>query len=483
MTSALTLRSDFTTPALCTTRRLGIHSRAKRARRRHFIHYASASSPGADAVPIPASLPGELSTSEKQALRIRRYGVFLAMGMSYACYVGLRATFPFAAPTLGLGLSEVGVVSSAFPFTYGLSRLLTGALVDNGSPRDVLLGGLALAGLSVASMALAPVAAVPLAAIWSLHGLVQGVGAGASAKLLTAWFPPSERGFYWSLWATSANAGAFGAPLAVAYLATAFGAREALLVSGAFALCVAVIATPVLRDRPSDVGFNVSWETKSRTAEKGKEEKPVGFWTTLRNEVLGNRALWALAAANCCIYLVRSGLKNWLHFFLIATRDVSPATAAVRASVAELGGVVGTFGAGVISDVAGGRRVVVTIAYLLALSISLALLGFAPAGSKLVDAALIAVVGFAINGPQMMIGLIGAEVVEPRVLASAAGILGFLSYGGAIVAGYPLSAIVSTFGWTSFFSVLAVAAVLAAVTLMPFWKLRSGSGKDTNEGG
>lgn len=432
------------------------------------------------AVTTPSETGGTSSdgVTGGNGLRLRRYGVFAAMASSYALYVGLRSTFPFAAPMMGLGLQEVGVVSSAFPFAYGFSRLATGAMVDNGSPRDVLLGGLALAGLAVAAMAATPVAAAPLAVLWAIHGLVQGAGAGCSAKLLTAWYAPSERGRWWALWATSANIGAFGAPLAVAGIATAFGPRAALAASGAIALCIAALASTVLRDTPAAAGFEVSWAVGQKAP---KETTQLGFWRTLRDEVVRNKALWALAAANASIYLIRSGLKNWLHFFLIATRGSTPAAAAVQASISELGGVMGTFGAGVISDLVGGRRVIVTIAYLVLLSISLALLCVAPGGG-LMDAALVATVGFAVNGPQMMIGLIGAEVVEPRVLATAAGLLGFLSYGGATMAGYPLSAIVQRYGWGAFFGVLSTAALLGGAVLTPFWRLRAGAAAGADGG-
>lgn len=459
-TTALPLRRT-TLPIL---RHPTCRSRPKRARRCQISNKS--------ATPSASPLPAPPISSTTAALRQRRYLVFLGMGLSYAMYVGLRSTFPFAAPTLGLSLQQVGAVSSAFPITYGLSRLITGALVDNGSPRLVLLGGLSLAGLSVALMSLVPASALPLALLWALHGLVQGAGAGSSAKLLTSWFAPSERGRWWALWATSANAGAFAAPLAVSGIAATLGARAALFVSGGAAIVVAALALPAIRDTPASTGHIVPWASRD-TQKQDSGDARSGlrkYVDALIRGVLCNRALWALALANASIYLVRSGLKNWLHFFLIATRDITPATAALRASVAELGGVAGTFGAGVISDMAGGRRVPVTVIYLLVLALSLLALGAAPVNSTILDAALIALVGFAVNGPQMMIGLIGAEIVDSRVLATAAGLLGFISYAGAAAAGYPLSAVVASAGWTPFFAILSIAAVVAAALLVPFWK-------------
>lgn len=475
-------------------RRQGLHPRrAGLLPQRPFTRIRQPAHPRASTAPSRADnpgVPGHLVPAAPRgssapllpAFRTRRLATFCAMGFVYAWYVGLRSTFAFAAPGLGLPLRAVGAVASTFPAAYGLSRLFTGALVDTGSPRTVLLCGLALAGACVAAMGGAPAAAGPLGALWLLHGLVQGAGAGASAKLLTRWFGPRERGRWWALWATSANAGAFAAPLGVAFLQQTYGARVALAVPGVAAVAVAATAALVLVDSPARAGFSVPWATPSTppSSDEGESSSSAGegYWRTLGRTLASNRALWALAGAYFLVYLVRTGLKNWLHFFLVATRGIPPAEAAVRASAMELGGVAGTFGAGLVSDLAGGRRVAVTIAYLVVLAGAVAALAALPAGSAAVDAAAVALVGCAVNGPQMMIGLIGAEVTDPRVMATAAGLIGCISYAGAAAAGFPLSALVAARGWGAFFAALVAASAGAAVLLAPFWRLRADAGKE-----
>jgi hypothetical protein len=51
----------------------------------------------------------------------------------------------------------------------------------------------------------------------------------------------------------------------------------------------------------------------------------------------------------------------------------------------------------------------------------------------------IAALGFAIYGPQMLIGLCGAELISPKSVGASQGILGLISYMGAAGAGIPLS--------------------------------------------
>lgn len=51
----------------------------------------------------------------------------------------------------------------------------------------------------------------------------------------------------------------------------------------------------------------------------------------------------------------------------------------------------------------------------------------------------IAGLGFCIYGPQMLIGLCGAELISPKSVGASQGILGLISYMGAAGAGIPLS--------------------------------------------
>lgn len=51
----------------------------------------------------------------------------------------------------------------------------------------------------------------------------------------------------------------------------------------------------------------------------------------------------------------------------------------------------------------------------------------------------IAALGFTIYGPQMLIGLCGAELISPKSVGASQGILGLISYMGAAGAGIPLS--------------------------------------------
>ncbi|KAI0562237.1 Sugar phosphate transporter [Gracilaria domingensis] len=410
--------------------------------------------------------------------KIVRGAIFSAMALTYATYVMLRATFTYTAPvmasSLHLNLQSIGEITSAFPIAYGLSRLFTGVIVDRAAPHVALATGLFLAGL--VNVAMGSVTTVSLLAfLWGLNGLVQGVGAGSSAKMLLNWFSPEERGFFWALWSTSANVGGFLAPIVCGWLAsTRAGFRAGMAVPGAFAMALAFLTLIVTRSSPRQMGFLTRWEPRTVEKKSEVEQTEKESWKQAFIEgVLKNRMIWTLAISYFFVYFVRAGMKSWLQFWLLDVHTFSATEAAYRVSGVEVGGIAGTFSAGIVSDWANGRRAAVTIVYLLGLAVSLVVTWLTGGRNALWDFLTMAIMGFMINGPQMMIGLIGAEVADKRVVGTANGMLGLISYLGAAASGVPLAFIIQKFKWSGFFCSLLFCSLMSVLCLAPLWKLKA----------
>lgn len=149
----------------------------------------------------------------------------------------------------------------------------------------------------------------------------------------------------------------------------------------------------------------------------------------------------------------------------------------------ELGGLLGGWAAGVVSDAAirraapgqghVGLRVRVTLAYTLLVVLALAALALVPSNSMALQWLAVSLVGFAIYGPQMMVGLCGAELVSPASVGPSQGILGIIAYLGAANAGKPLSMVVQNLGWTGFFATLAGACGMAILLMAPLVNAKS----------
>lgn len=139
-----------------------------------------------------------------------------------------------------------------------------------------------------------------------------------------------------------------------------------------------------------------------------------------------------------------------LHFHL---------QAAVRVSGLELGGLAGSLVAGGLSDWlirnqqknqqgnqqqqqpgSVGLRVRVCMAYAAGLAAALAAFQALPATAPpALQWLSVAAIGFCIYGPQMMIGLCGAELVHPDSVGASQGVLGWVAYLGAANAGGAMS--------------------------------------------
>lgn len=171
----------------------------------------------------------------------------------------------------------------------------------------------------------------------------------------------------------------------------------------------------------------------------------------------------------------------------------SAATAAVVMSGLELGGLVGSWSSGLISDAlvrraAGrnngssaaatglvGQRILVVLAYLGLTACALLAFRSVPAGKAALPLQWLAVmaVGIAMYGPQMLIGLCGAELVAPTAVGASQGMLGWIAYLGAANAGVPLSLVVQKLGWGAYFSGLVAACGLAFLLLLPLINAKS----------
>ena len=73
----------------------------------------------------------------------------------------------------------------------------------------------------------------------------------------------------------------------------------------------------------------------------------------------------------------------------------------------------------------------------------------------------------------MLIGLCGAELVGRDSVGASEGFLGWVAYGGAACAGYPLSLLVKRFGWSAFFKTLGGTAAVAMLLLSTIGNAKS----------
>ena len=82
------------------------------------------------------------------------------------------------------------------------------------------------------------------------------------------------------------------------------------------------------------------------------------------------------------------------------------------------------------------------MAYTVGVAAMLLAFYMAPVGVVWLQWLTVFMIGFFLYGPQMLIGLCGAELVGPESVGASEGFLGWVAYLGAANAGIPLSIIV-----------------------------------------
>lgn len=162
---------------------------------------------------------------------------WLAMG-TVINYID-RVNFGVATPTImkefGMGTGEMGILMSAFFWSYTLTMIPAGHLLNTIGPKKVL-GGAAFAwGLVTMATAFCWNFASFIAIRIGL-GLTEAPAFPANARVVSVWVPKRERTFASAMFDCSARAGNAFAPPLVAFIIAAWGWKMSFVVTGALAI-------------------------------------------------------------------------------------------------------------------------------------------------------------------------------------------------------------------------------------------------------
>ncbi len=407
-----------------------------------------------------------------------RLRVFMGMYVGYALYYFTRKSFSFLVPALkadlGFTTSQMGLVASVLPVVYGISKFVSGVLGDRLNPRAIMGVGLLLTGVFNLLFGMSSSIAVFMV-FWGLNGWFQGFGWPPCARLLTHWYSQSERGRWWSLWNTSHNVGGAIIPFLVGIVAQYYGWRMAMFVPGAICILGGLFLMKCLTDTPKSHGLpSIEEYRKDLPPDQAKEaEKKLTTKEILVQYVLTNGYVWLLAISSFFVYVIRQSVNDWSNLFLVESRHYTLAIANTCLVWFEVGGFFGSLSAGWLSDtVFGSRRGPINVLFSLGAILGVMGFYFVPAGWVPLDCFMVFFIGFAIFGPQMMIGMAAAELSHKNAAATATGFTGWISYLGAAFAGWPMTKIAEVYGWQGFFTALGVCGGVAVILLLPLWSVK-----------
>lgn len=411
--------------------------------------------------------------------RYWRLRILYSTFIGYAFYYFTRKSFTFAQPglieDLGFDYSQLGLLGSILSISYGISKFASGILSDRSNPRYFMAFGLMMTGVFNILFGMSS-SFLFLALFWALNGWFQGFGWPPCAKFLTHWYSQSERGSWWSTWNLSHNVGATIIPWIVGLCLHSFGWRYAMYVPGILCIFGGFFLINRLRDTPRSLGLPIVEKFRNdygglSSASHG-EERRLSTKEVLMEYIIKNKYIWLLAASYFFVYVVRTGINDWTALFLIKNKSYTKLGANGCVSLFEVGGFFGSLAAGWSSDkLFGARRGPVNVLFSIAMLTALTAFWFVPVGYPILDSLFMFFVGFAIFGPQMLIGVAAAELSHKQAAATSTGFVGCFAYLGAACAGYPFGKIVDLFGWEGLFLAMAICAFLATLMLVPMWNV------------
>jgi len=367
---------------------------------------------------------------------------------------------------LGLSLGQMGLLLSAFSWSYALCQLPVGALVDKIGPRWLLGAGLVIWSVAQAAGGLAASFG------WFVVArIVLGIGEApqfpAAARVVSNWFPLRARGTPTGVYNSASPLGVALAPLILTPLILATSWHWAFFMTGALGLVAALIWVSLYRD---PVRAQMS-EAERAYLDEGQAVGPApatsfASWRAL----FRYRATWGMLLGFFGSVYLNWVYLTWLPGYLRTQRHMELAQAGFAASVPFLCGFAGALVAGWASDrvtrnatspVASRRRaVVVSMLGMVAFTIPAALVE-----SNTVAVACISIVIFLANASSACSWSL-VTAVAPRSRIASLGALqnfgGFL--GGAlapILTGYIAQA------W-SFVPALLTGAAIAFLSAMAY---------------
>ncbi|GID07448.1 MFS transporter [Pseudomonas sp. 008] len=277
--------------------------------------------------------------------------LLIATIINYIDRVNISIAAPFMAKDLGLDKIEMGLIFSAFAWTYALALVPAGFIADRFGSRFTY-------GVSLISWSTVTVCQGFATGFASLFGLRLAVGAmeapafPANSRAVTVWFPARERGLASSIYVCGQYLGTALFTGVLLWLATTYDWRHVFYSTGILGIAFGVIWLYVYRDPLSCK--NVSQEELKYIEAggglvKSSQERTRFNWRQIA-ELFSYRQIWAICIGKFASTSALYFFLTWFPTYLIEERKLTMIKAGVFAVLPFVGATVGILLAGIISD-------------------------------------------------------------------------------------------------------------------------------------
>jgi OPA family glycerol-3-phosphate transporter-like MFS transporter len=405
-----------------------------------------------------------------------RWRILESTFIGYATFYLVRNNLPVISMEMGHALSyskdQIGNLLALTAISYGVGKFVLGTWSDQSNPRYFMPLGLLLTALC--NFAFGAVSNYPMhLALWTLNGLVQGMGWAPCGRSLGHWFSIRERGTTFAFWNIAHNVGGGLTGLVTAYSTQWFGWRSGFYVPGVLAILCAVYLLMRLRDTPQSVGLPSIEEYRDDFPAVGNDEREeeLGARELLVTYILKNRYLWLFAVANFFVYIARYSMLDWGPTYLKEVKHASLGEGGISTTLLEFSGVLSTILMGWLSDKVGGRRGMISLLCMIPVFFSFLGILYVPNSRLWLDLALFGVIGFFVYPPVMLLGVTALDFSSKKAVGTAAGFVGLFGYLGRTIEGKGIGMLAERYGWSAAIGAIVVSALLGIVLLSMTWKL------------
>ena len=364
------------------------------------------------------------------------WGVTAAYSLFYLCRLSMGVV---KKPLIDEGLfsaSELGIIASAFYFVYAIGKFLNGFIADYCNARRFMATGLMISSvinLLMGVMGLADgyidlpawLIYVVFVILWGFNGWVLSMGSPSGIVSLSRWFPQSRRGTFYSIFCSTPYIGEALSMAITGSVVAAFGWEYGFIVSALGGFMGVGIILASVSDTPQSKGLPSIQEIS------GEEVRSVDKMPTkeIQKMVLKSPAIWVIAISCALINLTKYGLMEWGVLYLQGGRGYSLETASWIIGFSAVFAILGTVGAGWLSDVVfKGNRVRPALLSGVVALVALSLFLFA-ASDKVMMAVYVSVFSLAVGVLYCVVsGLMAIDIVPRKATGAALGVVGISSY-------------------------------------------------------
>lgn len=409
-----------------------------------------------------------IKNDSDNGFRTAQWRVLLATMICYLFFYTGRQTFGFAIPGIeeefGISKANLGWVSAALLWAYAIGQSINGNLGDRFGGRRLMSLG-AILSCSLNWLVSFSSGIWTLGFFWSLNGYAQSMGWAPGSRVLSNWWPASDRGKVYGAYVFAAGMSSVLAfSTSILMLKSGLDWRWIFRLPVLLLLLGGVLYFVLVRDRPEELGFEeVEKDPDKDSSDATKVETKPSFYERYRS-VLSNPRFLVACFAIGFQSTARYGLLIWVPVHFLGTDWKSSGSGTWLSITLPIGMALGAITSGWASDkiFKSNRSRVISISLFLAALFS-ATMYWIPKDHFLVAPVLL-LTGFFAYGPQSAFWALCPDLLGKEKSGTGTGVMNTFAY---LLAGFGEPFI----GWiierndntALVFAVVAICCILGSV--------------------